>query len=1428
MCVFQALLRFLKAEESGSSIDRVSAGVARRNWRFTPAVLAAAVLLGLGSGQALASGAATTTALTAASGGTAVSSGGSITSPAQLTLTATVLAGSTAVTRGTVNFCVSGAAVCSDVNFIGTAQLTSAGTASYTFVPAIGAHSYVAVYTGTTTNATSASSAYNVTVTGGYPTTSVLASTLTSSNPNVYTLTDTVTGSIQAYPSGTVSFQDTADGNYILGTAALVNGTSSFLLSAKPTVNTTTNYTRFVAVGDVNGDGVPDIVTSLFYGPPGPGVQVFTGNGDGTFNTGAIYTISSQFGPQFVSLADFNNDGCPDILAEAFSANQMALYLNTKASGACTGIFATPTYFSGPGGNYAINGPGGLAVGDFNQDGNLDFVVNNNGTGGNTGTDSVVFFGDGAGGFAAATPIQLAPGGTIVPQYTAVGDFNGDGFLDLAIANSGTDTFNVYLNNGTGGFTLAHTYTTPVPNGIIKAADLNRDGKLDLAISSNQTSTPITIWKGNGDGSFTQQANPAVGSVSIASFSVADFNGDGKPDLIYNTSNSTATGNIYVVLGNGDFTFQAPSTGVSTLGNDTLSLAVGDFNGDGYSDVVVGNYSSNNLGVYLSQYQQTATATLTGVSVSGAAANPHPVDAVFPLNTPYASSTSNTVNLTASVLSDGITLTDLTAPSTAYGQQASFQAVLSPYTSQGYSTNGENVTFYDGSNSIGTAALSSGVATFNTTTLAIGPHSLTATYSTDGNFATATSSPVSHPVTPLADAITVTSPTSPAAVSYTAGGTVPITASSTSGQPLTYSTSSPACTVSSTGVITEVSTGACVVTVSQPAAGNYAAATSQTVTVNIGAGTNIIAFPALPSTAIGATPPVPAATATSGVAPTYTSSTPTVCTVTSSGTITDLAPGTCTITASQAATGNYAAASPVSQSFQVTPLADAITVTSPTSPAAVSYTAGGTVPIAASSTSGQPLTYSTSSPACTVSSTGVITEVSTGACVVTVSQPAAGNYAAATSQTVTVNIGAGTNIIAFPALPSTAIGATPPVPAATATSGVAPTYTSSTPTVCTVTSSGTITDVAPGTCTITASQAATGNYAAATPVSQSFQVTPLADAITVTSPTSPAAVSYTSGGTVPIAASSTSGQPLTYSTSSPACTVSSTGVITEVSTGACVVTVSQPAAGNYAAATSQTVTVNIGAGTNTIAFPALPSTAIGATPPVPAATATSGVAPTYTSSTPSVCTVTSSGTITDLAPGTCTITASQAATGNYAAASPVSQSFQVTQPPDFTIAANAPNSQTVVPGSVVVYTYALAPLGGQYPGANVTYTVTGLPPGATYTLTPASGSVTQSAGPQTLTLTIATAQALAGNRLLRTSPWTLALLLPLFLRRKLRRRLAQSLTLLWVLAAAAFVVTGCAAPNGFFGQPVANYTITVTATSGNVTHSAAPVNLQVQ
>ncbi len=973
------------------------------------------------------------------------------------------------------------------------------------------------------------------------------------------------------------------------------------------------------------------------------------------------------------------------------------------------------------------------------------------------------------------------------------------------------------------------------------------------------------------------------------------------------------------------------------------------------------------------------------------------------------------------------------------------------------------------------------------------PTTVTATFAPgagSGYAAPGTAPTASVTVNALADTITVTSPitspSSPDAVLFNSGP-VTITASSTSGQALTYtSTTLSVCTVTSPGgVVATLSTGTCTISVSQAAAGNYAAATTQTVTINVSAGTNTISFPALANTQLGATPPVPAATATSGVTPTYTSSTPSVCTVTTSGVITDLALGTCTITAAQAATGNFAAATSVSQSFTVTGLTDTITVTSPSSPDAVLFNSG-TVPITAHSTSGQPLTYTSTTPSiCSVSSTGVVTTLATGTCTISLTQAAAGNYAAATAQNVTLNVGAATNTISFPALTNTAYGATPPVPAATATSGVTPTYTSSTPSVCTVSSGGAITDVAVGTCTITAAQAATGNFAAATSVSQSFNFTPAADTITI-----PGTVPSTAAinATVPIGATTTSGVTPTYTSTTPTiCSVSSTGVVTTLTTaGVCSISVTQPAAGNYAAATPQTVTITVGGQAQTIqnfgsaitatyggAAPALAATATSGLAPaytatgsacsvsssgtvtllaagtcqitasqagngtyaaatpvtetltvnpaanaitipgsIPAsapmggtvsigATTTSGVTPTYTSTTPTICSVsstgvvttlatgtcsisvtqaasgnyaaatpqtvtiavagqaqtiqnfgsaitatfggaaptlaatttsglaptytatgsgcsvTSSGTVTLLAAGTCQITASQAGNSNYAAATPVSETLTVnpaanaiTVPPtvpasvtvsmvtislgatatsgapvtytsttpsvcsvtspggavtvlstgtctitvsqpatgnfaaattqtvninivanaayDFTIAANAPLSQMVLPGGAVVYTYALAPVGGQYPGAVVTYTTTGLPPGATYTLTPATGTVTATGGPQTLTLTVTTAQAVALERARQSAPWTLALLLPLLAMRKQRRRLAQAMTMLMLLAVGALAVTGCGNPHGFFGEPVENYTITVTATSGSITHSAAAVTLEVQ
>jgi hypothetical protein len=571
---------------------------------------------------------------------------------------------------------------------------------------------------------------------------------------------------------------------------------------------------------------------------------------------------------------------------------------------------------------------------------------------------------------------------------------------------------------------------------------------------------------------------------------------------------------------------------------------------------------------------------------------------------------------------------------------------------------------------------------------------------------------------------------------------VPIDATTTSGVTPIYTPQTPSiCTVSATGVVTMQSTGTCIVTVSQPASGNYGAAPTQTVTITVSGKAQTIQNFGTPVTATYGSPaPVLAATATSGLAPTYALTSGTACSVTGAGVVTINSIGTCTVTASQAGNTTYAAATPVSELITVSPEADVITVPS-TVPSSTQV--GTPVTIGATTTSGLPPTYSTSSPACTVSATGVVTPVSPGACSITVTQPAAGNFAAATPVTVNLTILGATDTITFPALPNTVFTSTPPVPAATSTNNVA------------------------------------------------------------------------------------GAPPITYSTAGPACSVTTAGVITFNSIGSCSITANQAAAGNYAAATPVTVTFTILPGVDVITVPpTVPTTSVPGTAIPIGATSTSGGLITYVSTTPSVCSVTSpGGVVTILTQGTCTLVLTQPAAGNYQAATPVTVNISAY---DFSIVANAPTSQTVIPGNSVVYTYALAPLGGQYPGANVVYTVTGLPVGATYTITPVSGTVTQMAGPQTLTLTIKTPQAEARNNMRKTAPWALALLLPLLFRRKMRRKFSQALTMLLLLAAMAITVTGCAEPHGFFGQPVQNYSIVVTATSGAATHSAVAVNLQVQ
>ena len=269
----------------------------------------------------------------------------------------------------------------------------------------------------------------------------------------------------------------------------------------------------------------------------------------------------------------------------------------------------TPVTFTGAT-NFAVgDGPNSVGVGDFNGDGDPDLAVANE----FAGSVSVLLGGAG-GSFSAATTI--ATGG--FPFAVAVGDFNGDGDPDLAVADAFDGIISVLLGSTGGTFTGPTNFPAGSFPASVAVGDFNGDGDPDLAVT-DQVTGEILVLRGTAGGGFTAPTTvgTATGPFSIA---VGEFNGDGDPDLAVAEVPlfGSNPGRVLVLLGSAGATFTAPATVASGL--DLVSVAVGEFNGDGDPDLAVADQSPGEIMVLLGSTGGTFTGPTILTTDSGVSA----------------------------------------------------------------------------------------------------------------------------------------------------------------------------------------------------------------------------------------------------------------------------------------------------------------------------------------------------------------------------------------------------------------------------------------------------------------------------------------------------------------------------------------------------------------------------------------------------------------------------------------------------------------------------------------------------------------------------------------------------------------------------------------------------------------------------------------
>ena len=335
---------------------------------------------------------------------------------------------------------------------------------------------------------------------------------------------------------------------------------------------------------DLNNDNYIDIATAFAVNDS---VGILYGCGNGLFGDLIMYSVGNNSYPYEIVGVDVNNDHLLDIVVANSGSSTLGVLL-----GQGNDSFAPVLIFS-TGNN---SRPYGAASGDFNNDKQMDIVV------ANYRSNSIgVLLGYGNGSFAPVVIYSTEDGSR--PQAVAVGDFNNDNIMDIAVANYRQDNVGVFIGKGDGTFQSQIKYATgylSMPTFII-VDDFNNDNHLDIAVS-NKNNDNIGIFYGYGNGTFPSVQLYATGSgTSPNCIRSGRFNNDTRMDIAVA---SPGTNNIIILYGLGDETFLLGPSFTTGTKSGPISIAVGDFNGDNNLDITTANYLANNVGVHISYGKQ--------------------------------------------------------------------------------------------------------------------------------------------------------------------------------------------------------------------------------------------------------------------------------------------------------------------------------------------------------------------------------------------------------------------------------------------------------------------------------------------------------------------------------------------------------------------------------------------------------------------------------------------------------------------------------------------------------------------------------------------------------------------------------------------------------------------------------------------------------